>query len=422
MLIETPLPNVAAKAAARHLGRDPLPAPLRAGASFCVLDATEWFGDTSGGIRTYLLQKGHYVASRRTLRQVLVVPGAQDAIDDGDGVRTYRLAGPRIPGQAPYRFMLSGRKLGRIMRHERPDLIEVGSPFIVPWLVQRANRRLDVPIIAYYHSNLPRLFSSRGNGNGAAGVGRALESAAWRYMRALHRPLALTIASSRYSVRELQRAGIENVVHVPLGVDLELFQPTRRSSAEATRQRLGIPAGKIAGFIGRFAAEKELPMLLDAWHTVEQQTGARLVLVGAGPLETRLRAHPYAARVTFLPFTNSRTDVADLLAALDLYIAPGRVETFGLSSLEALASGTPLLAANTGGVAEQVEHSGAGATFEAGDSQSLSEQAINLLSRDPAALGVLGRQYAESEHSWTRVFDRVFAVYAGVVANRGRRA
>jgi alpha-1,6-mannosyltransferase len=316
---------------------------------------------------------------------------------------------------------LSGRKLQRVIRHERPDLVEVGSPFIVPWLVQRANRRLDIPVIAYYHSNLPRLFSSRGNGQGAVAVGNALEAAAWRYMRLLHRPLALTIASSMYSMRELERAGIGRVVHVPLGVDLELFHPDRRLHASETRARLGIPAGIMAGFIGRFAAEKELSMLLDTWQSVEQRIGARLVLVGAGPLETRLRAHSYAPRVTFLPFMNDRTAVADLLAALDLYIAPGRVETFGLSSLEALASGTPLLAANSGGVAEQVEQSSAGSTFVAGDAVALSEEAIALLRQNRAALGAQGRAYAESEHSWTTVFDRLFAVYADVVAQHGVR-
>ena len=124
-------------------------------------------------------------------------------------------------------------------------------------------------------------------------------------------------------------------------------------------------------------------MLLDAWSAVEKVTAARLVLVGTGPLETRLRAHPYASRLTFLPFKNDRTEVADLLAALDLYVAPGRVETFGLSSLEALASGTPVLAADAGGVAEQVERSGAGRVFEAGNTASLSEQAIALLAEDP---------------------------------------
>ena len=162
-------------------------------------------------------------------------------------------------------------------------------------------------------------------------------------------------------------------------------------------------------------------MLLDAWSAVEKVTAARLVLVGAGPLETRLRAHAYASRVTFLPFTNDRTDVADLLAALDLYVAPGRVETFGLSSLEALASGTPLLAANAGGVAEQVERSGAGRVFEAGNTASLSEQAIALLAEDAYALGARGRAYAEAEHSWSTVFDRLFDVYAGVVANHAMR-
>ena len=76
------------------IGHDPLPPILRPDAQLGVLDITEWFGSTSGGIRTYLLQKALYVAARPWLRQVLTVPGSRDAITEEDGVRMYRLQGP----------------------------------------------------------------------------------------------------------------------------------------------------------------------------------------------------------------------------------------------------------------------------------------------------------------------------------------
>ena len=105
-----------------------LPATLRPGAALGVLDITEFYGDTTGGIRTYLRQKAEYVEARPELRHVLVLPGARDALSQSDGVRCYRLQGPRVPGQDPYRFMLATRTNRRIMLHERPDIIEIGSP------------------------------------------------------------------------------------------------------------------------------------------------------------------------------------------------------------------------------------------------------------------------------------------------------
>ena len=397
-----------------NIGHDALPSPLRANSSLGVLDVTEWFGDTSGGIRTYLLQKALYVASRPWLRHVLAVPGARDSITEEDGVRMYRLQGPPIPRQKPYRFMLATHSIAKIVRHERPDIIEVGSPFIVPWIMRRATRDLDIPMICFYHSNLPRMFAPRDGRNGV--TRRAVYRGAWRYMRRLDRLFPLTIVTSDYSANDLACEGITRIARVPLGVDLEQFHPDNRKVSSPTRAEFGIPDAPIAGFVGRFASEKELGMVLNAWPAVEKKCGARLVLVGTGPLEPTLRAHPYAKRVTFIPFQSDREVLARLLASFDVYVSPGRIETFGLSSLEALASGTPVLSANEGGVSEQVAASQAGRVFEAGETGSVAEQAIALFADNLNELGLRGRAYAEREHSWTYVFDRLFQVYRDVLA------
>ena len=126
-----------------------------------MLDITEFFGDTTGGVRTYLLEKAKYVQRRPELRQVLVGPGAEDEILEASGVRCYRLHGPHIPTQKPYRFMLATRSTTRIVAHERPDLIEVGSAWCAPWLVRLATRGLRVPAVWFYHSNFPRIIAPR---------------------------------------------------------------------------------------------------------------------------------------------------------------------------------------------------------------------------------------------------------------------
>lgn len=399
------------------IGRDLLPPRLRPDSSLAVQDITEWFGDTSGGIRTYLLQKAQYVAARPWLRQVLTVPGACDSITEQDGVRMYRLQGPPIPRQKPYRFMLATRSVAKIVRHEQPDIIEIGSPFIVPWVVRHATRALDVPLVCFYHSNLPRMFAPRAHQSNRAQrlAQRIVYRASWRYMRRLDQLFPLTIVTSDFSANDLANEGITRIAKVPLGVDLERFHPSRRELQAETRARYGLPNGPLAGFVGRFASEKELSVVLDGWAEVERRTGARLTLVGAGPMEHALRTHPYGARVTFVPFQPDRDALADLLASFDVYIAPGRIETFGLSSLEALASGTPVLSANEGGVTEQVERSGAGRTFVAGDAQSLAAEAETLLGSNLSMLGARGRAYAESEHAWDTVFDRLFDVYRRVL-------
>ena len=400
--------------ASLDISRLALPPRLRPGAELGVLDITEFFGETTGGVRTYLLQKARYVQRRASLRQTIVVPGARDEILEASGVRCYRLHGPAVPTQKPYRFMLATRSTSRIVAHERPDLIEVGSTWFAPWLVHLATRRMDVPAVWFYHSNVPRVIAPWPETAGA--VRRSAAGLAWKYFRRLGRMVRATLAPSDFVARELERVGIERVVRVALGVDLERFHPDRRLHAAATRARHGLPDGPLAMYVGRLASEKEVDLLLTAWRQVERRTGARLAIVGDGPSRRRLHRLAGSDRIFWLPFQQDRDQLADLLAAVDLAVAPCSIETFGLSAIEALASGTPLLSADRGGVAETVARSAAGATFASGDAGDLAEQAERLLRGDLAALGARGRRHAEAHHGWDAVLDRIFDVYRSILA------
>jgi len=408
--------EVVAPAGARaslDISRLDLPPRLRPTARLGVLDITEFFGDTTGGVRTYLLQKARYVQRRTELRQAIVVPGARDEILEAAGVRCYRLHGPSVPTQKPYRFMLATRSTSRIVAHERPDLIEVGSTWFAPWLVHLATRRVDLPVAWFYHSNFPRVIAPWPARAGR--VRREAAELAWRYVRRLGRMVRATLAPSAFVAGELERAGVERVMRVSLGVDLDRFHPRRRARAVETRRLHGLPQGPLAIYVGRMAAEKEVDLLLAAWPRVERRTGARLVLVGDGPVKRRLQRHRGAERVAWLPFQHDRDALADLLAAADLAVAPCSIETFGLSALEALASGTPLLSADRGGVAETVARSEAGEVFASGDADALAEGAEHLLTGDPRSLGARGRLYAEAHHGWDAVLDRLFDVYRDIL-------
>ena len=391
-----------------------LPSILRPGA-LGVLDISEFFGETTGGVRTYLLQKARYVQARPELRQVLVVPGARDSIQESDGVRCYRLHGPSVPTQKPYRFMLATRSTSRIVAHEQPDLIEVGSAWCAPWLIHLATRRLNVPAVWFYHSNFPRVIAPWPTK--AGWLRRGASNFAWRYVRRLSHLVQATLAPSDFVAGELARAGVERVRRVSLGVDLDRFHPRRRAYAEATRRAYGLPEGPLALFVGRIAREKELDLLLASWPEVERRTGTQLVLVGDGPSRQRLRRQPGSDRFVWLPFQSDRERLADLMAAADLYVAPCSLETFGLSALEALASGTPVLTADRGGVAETVSRSGAGAHFLSGDRGSLVEAATALMSSNLDPLSARGRAYVEAHHGWDQVLERLFRIYRDVLHN-----
>ncbi|HVX87376.1 MAG TPA: glycosyltransferase [Gemmatimonadales bacterium] len=381
-----------------------------------MLDISEYFGIGSGGIRTYLNAKSVWVTGHPEWRQCLVVPAREDAVVEGDGVRRYELAAPPIPGNAPYRFLYSVPATRRILRHERPDLIEIGSHLLAPWVTRAARRGLDIPCVWFYHGHLPRLVVPD---RAVGALQRTAERIAWRYVRRLARGCRAVLVASPYLANELAEHGVENTVVVPLGVDLDHFHPRRRPAAGETRRRAGLPDAPLALFAGRLAREKQLDVVLDGWAAVERRTGARLAILGDGPRLAELQRHPYAARVAWLPFETDRERFADLLAAVDVYLAPGPYETFGLSALEAIASGTPVLSVDRGGVAERVEASGSGVLFPFNDPAGLAAAAISLFQSDLLALGVAGRRHAERHHGWDAAFTQLFTIYRQLLGRAG---
>ena len=400
-----------------NLGRAVLPPRNRPDARLTILDVTKWFGETSGGVRTYLNEKSAYVRRNTALRHVLAIPGATDEIIDDDGVRTYRLRGPRIPTQPQYRFLLATRSLRRIVVHERPDVIEVGSQVFVPWVARLANHGRRTPLVSFYHGNIERNASASLRLHGAPAD--VVQAMARCYLRVVDGLFSARLAASESMASDLHAAGVGNVTRVRLGVDSETFNTSRRQQREATRLRHGIPTdARVVIYCGRMATEKDIPWLVRAWPAAWARTGAWLVLVGDGPLKESLAKESRAEgrRIVWLPFEPDRGRLANLLACADVAVTPGPIETFGLSALEAMACGTPVLSTDRGAGAELVRASGAGATYRMRDARAFAEALSQLLGGDLNRLGDSGRSHAVQHHDWDDAFDHLFSLYERLAA------
>jgi alpha-1,6-mannosyltransferase len=310
-------------------------------------------------------------------------------------------------------MLVALRALRRIVDRERPDVIEIGSLLLAPWLVALAARGRHMPRVVFYHENLERRLAFP---RGAAPAWRELSRGPLRaYIRAVSATSDVGVAASDSMIDDLADAGVGDVARIPLGVDLQRFSATRRRYAAATRAVIGIPAhGPLVAYVGRLAAEKELTLLLRAWPVIENRSSATLVVMGEGPLEPTVRRMATGNRIVVHPFERDRGNVADVLAAADVFVSPGTIETFGLAALEAMACGTPVVAPDSGGAGELVGRSGGGRRFRGGSADSLVATVCELLD-DPTRLALLGRvarRYVEREHDWNRAFDDLFALYA----------
>jgi len=183
-----------------------------------LVDTTVFFSPTSGGVRRYLTAKHDWLRRHTPHRHTLLVPGIDSELVPG-GLST--IAGWKVPGAFNYRLPLAPRRWARMLNRLEPDLIEVGDAFHPVWSAASVARRRHIPLVAFFHSNLPRLVGQR--------CGQLIGTAFARYLRLAYERCDLVLTPSREMCEYLGDLGIRHTALQPLGVDTEVFAPGRRT-------------------------------------------------------------------------------------------------------------------------------------------------------------------------------------------------
>jgi alpha-1,6-mannosyltransferase len=363
-----------------------------------LVDTTLFYSPTSGGVKRYLSAKHAWLAAHTTWEHTLVVPGREAQLERG-GVCT--LPGCPVPGTFNYRLPLNPRRWARLLDALEPNLIEAGDAFHPAWCGWRVAQRRGIPLAAFYHSNLPQLAGRRR-------FGTVTEPIIRRYLRLLYERCDVVFAPSRLMCDYLNELGVAHTLHQPLGVDTEVFHPARRRAG--IRERLGLPrSARVLLYAGRFAPEKNLPVLLQAFARL----GARYHLLLIGGERT---ARP-AANVTMLPYRRDSLELAQWMASADALVHAGTKETFGLVILEAMACARPVVAARAGAFPELIDDS-VGMLARPHCAVSMAEAIVSLYERDLDALGHAARARVLRQFTWQRAFQSQMAAYASLLGAR----
>ncbi|HSN72936.1 MAG TPA: glycosyltransferase, partial [Steroidobacteraceae bacterium] len=294
------------------------------------------------------------------------------------------------------------RRWTRTLESMRPDLIEIGDPWVPGEAGIRAARKLGVPVVAFHHSDLPRMIEQR--------VGRTASALGWLQLKRCYARVDLVLAPSRVMLERLQQAGIRRTALQPLGVDPAVFHPGRRDPE--LRKRLGLPPStRLLVYAGRFAVEKHLESLVLAVERLGEPY--HLLLVGAR------RRGRIGTRVTTLPYQRSSAALASILASADAFVHAGDRETFGLVIVEAMACGLPVVAVRAGALAELVSDT-TGVLVDGPAPGALAAGVVELFERDVPGLGRAARQFVEECYSWDAAFRVLMQHYASVL--EGSRA
>lgn len=322
------------------------------------------------------------------------------------GVRVHRLGSLALPGRPRMQVCPPWsvhREVAQVLQIARPDVVHVQSHLGLGRAVLRQAKALGLPVMATNHFMPENLLHHVPLVRRFPGPASRL---AWHDLEGVFgQAYLLTVPTGRAAALLAAATGLPPAEVISCGVDLARY----RRPAPARRG-----AGRVL-FVGRLEQEKHLDELLAAFALVPRSLGASLEIVGMGSLRPALEAQ--VERLGLRPavtFAGAVTD-ADLLAAYqraDLFVMPGTAELQSLATLEALASGLPVVAADAMALPHLVRHGVDGWLYPPGGIEELAQRMTGLLTDAGrrADFGAAGRDVAE-EHGLTQTLQAFESCY-----------
>jgi alpha-1,6-mannosyltransferase len=386
---------------------------------FC--DLTQSWSDVGGGMRTYLLHKRRHILESTPHRHLMIIPGERDEVTEEERAITVTIKSPRVPGSPHYRLLLRNGAVRKALERFRPDLIECQDAYNLPWVALAHRRRFpETALVAAYMTDFPTVYVERPF---SKFLGRPIANLCSRicyyYCGALYRRFdAMFALSENGGAAKLRTLGIERVDVVTLGVEVGEFGRERRDPK--LRAKLGLADDQpLLIYVGRLDGEKKPDVVVDAFRRLPASLDAKLALIGEGPLKDEIAALG-DDRIIMPGYVKDRAELARWLASADIYVSGMADETFGVSIVEAQASGLPVVGVAAGAMIDRVTDA-VGRLGPVGDANAMARNILTILSGDRAAMADEARAHA-LQFGWDSSMEALFTrLYPGAFARRAGR-
>jgi len=302
----------------------------------------------------------------------------------------------------------------------RPDLIHITGPSELGMMGAWLAHRLHLPLAASWHTNVHEYAARRADWflhvlptQQSAATGQKIEDLSLAAIARFYSAAQILFAPNPELCALLERSTGRPCHLMQRGVDSELFHPAKRTRAADDRQ-------PVLGFVGRFSVEKNVALLAEIQHDLDQDRKRfHFLMVGHGGEEAWLRERLHRAEFTGVL---RGEQLARAYANMDLFVFPSHTDTFGNVVLEALASGVPAVVTPSGGPPTIVRDGETGRIVP----DDRFAAAISGLLADPAAHARMRKAARDSAvaASWDSVFEGVYAAYRDLkpIAQRNGRA
>ncbi len=339
---------------------------------------------------------------------------------DSAGVTVFRLRSVPIlvyPLRITPAF-LSGRSVRRMIGVLAPDIIHIQNHLFLGRSAFAAARALGIPVIGTnhfipetltVHSPLPALVSP------------LITGLLWKHFVSLYDQLDLVTAPTRTAAELSQAAGLRRpVLPISNGIELKRFKPD--NDGRYLRARYCIPDRPVILSVGRLDPEKRIDVILRALPPIMQECDVHLVVAGTGilrpTLERLVRSLGIASHVTFTGFVPDE-DLPSLYCIAAVFVMAGNAELQSIATMEAMASGLPVVAVGAQALPELVHDGENGFLFPDGRYDRLADCAISLF-RDERLRRRLGERSLQliQAHDLGRVAMQFECLYERVLSWR----
>lgn len=346
---------------------------------------------------------------RRTGHEVLVIapdaPRGQPRADRvHDGTRVHRVPSRMFPKVTSLPLGVPRPRILGVLRGFAPDVVHLASPALLGYGGVLAARRLSVPTVAVFQTDLAGFAQSYGVG--------AASSAAWAWTRHLHGMADRTLAPSTSAMEDLVAHRVPRVHRWGRGVDVTGYVPSARD--ESLRACWSPRSGPIVGFVGRLAPEKHVERLA----VLARRADLQVVIVGDGIERKKLEKLMPSAVFTGALYG---AELARAYASMDVFVHTGEHETFCQTVQEAKASGVPVIAPNAGGPRDLITPMQTGLLLDVADFEARLPTAVEHLLDERQRYSLAARRSVLAA-TWPAVCDQLLGHYEAVLGTRGVRA
>lgn len=276
------------------------------------------------------------------------------------------------------RFLLR-RRVRQLLDALRPDVIHVQDHFLLSREMIIVGKEMGIRIIGTNHfmpENLTAYLPARKWREAAA-------TKMWDSFSKVYNQVSLVTTPTETAASLIRSKLNVNVLAVSSGIDLDRFYPA--GDVPGVRKKYGIPVGPILLFVGRLDPEKKLEEILKAAALAARQAAFTLVIAGRGIRSEALKVLAgqlgIAGMVVFTGFV-AEEDLPDLYRTSRCFIIASEAELLSLATLQAVASGLPIVAVNAGALGELVQDGVNGFLFHPGDIPAMSRQIAKIMTDD----------------------------------------